>query len=274
VVTDELAGRLRLSDGEPAWRRLIEQIPALDEQFRSAKSELPFKHMPRVSFRSAQIAGTRWALLASAAGFVDPLLSTGFPLTLLGVARLATILAADWQTERFTSQLQNYAEHTDRELVATARLIGSLYASMANFPVFSALSLLYFAAASYAEAARRLGKPELASSFLLCEHPEFGPACVDLFDRARRHLTLAQSAKLIRDINNVIEPFNVAGLGRPERRNWYPVDPQDLLDAAGKLQADEAEISSMLERCGFGTRHSAITTEPEPQRELPLDAGN
>jgi len=265
AATDKLAARLRLSEGEPAWQRLLEQIPALQEQFRSAQVVQPFTHMPRVSFRSAQIAGSRWALLPSAAGFVDPLLSTGFPLTLLGVTRLAAILEQDWQTERFSPQLQIYAERTDRELLATAYLIGSLYATMGNFPVFTALSLLYFAAASYPEAARRLGKPELASSFLLCDHPQFGPACVQLFDRARRCMTPAESDKLIRDIHSVIKPFNVAGLARPERRNWYPVDAQDLLDAAGKLQATEAEITAMLERCGFGAQHSAVMSEPAPQ---------
>ena len=274
AATDELAARLGLSEGEPAWQRLLEQIPALQEQFRGAKAVRPFTHMPQVSFRSAQIAGSRWALLPSAAGFVDPLLSTGFPLTLLGVTRLAAILEEDWQTERFAPQLQIYAERTDRELAATARLIGSLYATMSNFPVFIALSLLYFAAASYSEAARRLGKPQLATSFLLCDHPLFGPACVQLFERARRRMTPAESDKLIRDIHSVIEPFNVAGLSRPERLNWYPVDAQDLLDGASKLHATEEEIMAMLERCGFDPQRSAITSEPEPQREQEPDAAN
>jgi tetracycline 7-halogenase / FADH2 O2-dependent halogenase len=67
--------------------------------------------------------------------------------------------------------LQAYTAQTDRELTATARLIGALYANMNNFPVFVALTLLYFAAASFSETARRLGKPHLAKSFLLCDDP-------------------------------------------------------------------------------------------------------
>lgn len=264
VATDELAGRLRLSDGEPAWQRLMTLIPALQEQFGAAKTELPFTHMPRVGFRSAQIVGSRWALLPSAVGFVDPLLSTGFPLTLLGVARLAEILEEHWETKEFSSQLQIYADRTDRALAATAQLIGSLYATMGNFLVFTALSLLYFAAASYSEAARRLGRPELASSFLLCDHPNFGPTCVRLFERARGRLKNEESEAFIRDIVSAIEPFNVAGLGRPERRNWYPVDAQDLLDGAGKLQATEEQITVMLKRCGFGSQQSAIRSGRGP----------
>src|SRR6266404_1824914 len=52
------------------------------------------------------------------------------------------------------------------ELKTTARLVGALYATMPRFEFFKALTLLYFAVASYSEAARRLGKGHLAESFL------------------------------------------------------------------------------------------------------------
>ena len=185
AATDALAEKLKLTDGADAWQRILHRIPALESQFAAAKAERPFTHMPRLAFRSATISGSRWALLPSAAGFVDPLLSTGFPLTLLGVARLAEIFEHGWETERFASRLQTYAAQTEGELLATGRLIASLYANMNNFSVFTSLSLLYFATASFSETARRLGKPHLASSFLLHNHPLFGPACLRLFERAR-----------------------------------------------------------------------------------------
>jgi FADH2 O2-dependent halogenase len=121
------------------------------------------------------------------------------------------------------------------------------------------LSLLYFAAASYSEAARRLGKAYLAASFLLCDHPVFWPQCVRLLDRARRPLTESESDALIRDILAAIEPFNVAGLGQHERRNWYPVEAKDLFESAGKLGAVREEISGMLQRCGFSPEPELIS---------------
>ncbi len=251
AATDNCAAPMRLSEGAPAWERLLERIPALQAQFVHARAERPFTHLPRLAFRSAAIAGERWALLPSAAGFVDPLLSTGFPLTLLGVARLAEILAHDWESDCFGARLQEYAAQTDGELLATAQLIGALYANMNNFDVFVALALLYFAAASFSESARRLKKPQLAPSFLLCAHPEFGPACTRLCARARQRLTADESRRLIAEILAAVEPFNVAGFGRPERRNWYPVDADDLLDAAGKLGASRQEVHALLKRCGF-----------------------
>ncbi len=122
---------------------------------------------------------------------------------------------------------------------------------MNNFSVFVAISLLYFAAASYSEAVRRLGKAHLASSFLLCSHPVFGSDSKRLLDRALHPLTESESSELVRDILSAVEPFNVAGLGRPERRNWYPALASDLLENAHKLEATRGEVLAMLARCGF-----------------------
>jgi tetracycline 7-halogenase / FADH2 O2-dependent halogenase len=251
AAVDELAQQLKFAEGGPAWQRLLALIPALDEQFAGARAERGFTHLPRLAFRSASIACARWALLPSAAGFVDPLLSTGFPLTLLGIGRLAEVIEQDWSQETFALKLREYAAQTDRELRATSRLIGALYANMDNFPVFTALTLLYFAAASFAESARRLAKAQLAPSFLLCTHPEFGRACGAICVRARQKLSAAESDTLIEQIYEAIDPVNIAGLGKLERRNWYPVEADDLLHAASKLQAGRDEVQALLKRCGF-----------------------
>lgn len=251
AATDGLAGELRFPEGEAAWTRLLQRIPVLREQFRDARAVQPFRHIARLGFRSAAISGKTWALLPSAAGFVDPLLSTGFPLTLLGVARLAGILERGWGTERFTGGLEEYAAATEAELLATARLIGAIYANLGNFPVFSAVSLLYFAAASYAETARRLGRPHLASSFLLHDHPQFGAECARVLEGACSVQRERDSEALIAEVYRVIEPIDVAGLTDRTRRNWYPVVRDDLLRAAHKVGAGHDEILQMLERCGF-----------------------
>ncbi len=207
---------------------------------------------------SGAVCGDRWALLPSAAGFVDPLLSTGFPLTLLGVSRLAEILENYWGSPEFNERLQNYETKTIGELLATSRLISGLYANMGDFPVFAALSLLYFAAASFSESARRLNKPQLASSFLLYDHPIFGPACRELLHRAKHTHSRPESDRLIEDIFCAIELFDVAGLSKRNRRNWYPVDAEDLFAAASKLGSNQSEIASLLDRCGFYPKIASV----------------
>lgn len=257
AATDAFAKEFRFAEGEAAWKRVLQRLPVLREQFAEAKAVQPFRHIPRLGFRSAAVTGTRWALLPSAAGFVDPLLSTGFPLTLLGVARLAEMLECDWETARFGDRLKAYAAQTDAELVAAARLIGALYANFGNFPVFSAVSLLYFAAASYAETARRMGRAELASSFLLHDHAHFGAKCARALERARTVYGDAESEAVIKEILGAIEPIDVAGLTNRARRGWYPVDAEDVLHAAHKVDASRDEVLEMLARCGFDAATSA-----------------
>jgi FADH2 O2-dependent halogenase len=247
AATAACANRLRLQEGAPAWDRLLEMLPDVADQFAGAIPQGPFTHAPRLSFRSGQITGRRWAMLPSAAGFVDPLMSTGFPLTLLGVSRLAEILENDGEPRC----LAQYAAETDNDLLATARLIGSLYASMDNFPLFVSLSLLYFAAASYAESARRLGRPHLAGSFLLHDVPAFDMPARALIDRARSIRGVAATEEFNREVIRAIEPFNIAGLGQPARRNWYPVDAEDFLNGAGKLGVGREEVSRLLDQSGF-----------------------
>ncbi len=90
------ARRLKLAEGALAWDRLLAELPTLAELFRDASPVTPFTYAPRLPFRTGAAAGDRWAMLPSAAGIVDPLLSTGFPLTLFGILRLAQILDEAW----------------------------------------------------------------------------------------------------------------------------------------------------------------------------------
>jgi FADH2 O2-dependent halogenase len=257
AATEKVARELALSEGEPAWQRLLERLPVVKALFKEATACQPFRYMPAVSFRSRTIVGRRWALLPSAAGFVDPLLSTGFVLTLMGIERLARIL----ETGDFAGGLQGYAQQTDSELLAACRLIGALYATMGNFRGFTAVSLLYFAAVSFSESALRLGKPELACGFLLDEHPEFGPAARALLECGYKLDGDADTLAFTEAVLRLIEPFNLGGFGDPARRNRYPVRGADLLDSGYKLGVGRAEIMEMLDRTGFWGR-SGRTADP------------
>lgn len=255
AATDALAGELRFFEGAPAWDRLLKRLPSVRAQFAGARATHPFVHAPRLSFLSGFVSAKQWALLPSAAGFIDPLLSTGFPLTLLGIERLARILETAWGREEFASRLFDYSMRTTMELLTTERLIAALYAAMGDFEMFTALSLLYFAAASFTETARRLAKPELAgASFLLADHPVFGPRFRYCVDAALRHPTGAARTELLERIRQTIEPVDVAGLSDMTRGNWYPARAGDLLAASHKLDASREEIEQMFSRCGFTGR--------------------
>lgn len=252
AITTRLARELRLEEGEAAWRRLLDRLPSVKAQFADARATLPFVHLPAVAFRNRAVCGDGWAMLPSAAGVIDPLLSTGFPLTLLGIGRLVDLLERTWSGPGREAALEEYAQQTQRELDATERLVASLYANMSDFDLFKRLTRLYFAAASFSETARRLGRHELAPGFLLCDHPAFGPASRAIAETAILRPTDRARANLCDQIDRTIEPFDLAGLGDDSRRDWYPVRADDLIAGGHKLGATEAEIDRLLERCGFG----------------------
>ncbi|MGH9163788.1 MAG: NAD(P)/FAD-dependent oxidoreductase [Vicinamibacteraceae bacterium] len=252
ALTDRTASAVAAAEGEAAWERLLATLPSVRDQFGSARAVLPFVHAARLAFRCRQVCGARWALLPSAVGVIDPLLSTGFPLTLLGLQRLLALLDATAEEgPGRDAALGAYARETQQELDVTEQLVAALYATMSDPVLFARLGLLYFAAASYSEAARRLGRPELAPGFLLHGHARFGPelrACADAGGTSPQGR--ARDALLDR-IDRAIEPFDTAGLLDRSRRNWYPVLAEDLLANASKLEAAVDDVHRLLERCGF-----------------------
>jgi len=251
ALTDRIAADVAAADGGPAWDRLLATLPSVEDQFRGSRAVHPFVHAPRLAYRSHRIHGRRWAMLPSAAGVIDPLLSTGFPLTLLGIARLVELLDETAEGREREAALGAYARITQAELDVTERLVAALYATMADVPLFKRLTLLYFAAASYSESARRLGRPELAPGFLLQGHPRFGR---ELRACAAAALVRPQGPardRLLRRIDRAVEPFDIAGLLDRERRDWYPVLAGDLVAGAPKLGASGDEIDRLLQRCGF-----------------------
>lgn len=246
-VSPELSQRLQLKTGAAGWARLLDQLPTVASQFADAEPVHPFVHLPSVTFRCHRGFGHRWALLPSAMGFLDPLLSTGFPLTLLGIRHLAELMEQDRVPD--PQRLETYVAENRANLEIAAELVGALHHNLARPGIFQALTMLYFAAASYSETALRLGKDEQAPGFLLRGRPGFHPALRDLCRQARQK-TLPE--RTFRDrVARTIEPINVAGLSDPRKRNWYPVEVADLHSNRDKLDADAQAIGEMLRRCGI-----------------------
>jgi len=256
ALTDGLASTLDLARPETAWHELLAQLPSVGHQFRRARAILPFVHVPRLAFRAQRIRGERWAMLPSAAGVIDPLLSTGFPLTLLGITRLLEVLETTSTGAQRNAALGEYALITDAELDVTEQLVAALYATMGDAALFKRLSLMYFAAASYSEAVRRLGRPGLAPGFLLHGHPQFGPEVLACATLASSPLTGEERERLLGRIDRAIEPFDTAGLLDDSRKSWYPVLSDDLIAGAPKLGATVEETYRLLERCGFDIHDS------------------
>ncbi len=244
----DLARELGAREPAGAWRKLLDRMPAVREQFAGAEAVTPFIHAARLPYRCMSPVLEGAAVLPSAMAFVDPLLSTGFPLTLLGVQRLGELLQESGGKPG-AEALTAYREQSLREVDAAARLVGACYRCFGDFPSFAALTMLYFAAASYSEMARRLDRRALANQFLLGNRPRF----TEVFDRycnfARTNgrLTPPQVEALYREL----DPFNIAGLCDPGKRNWYGVDLEDVVRGANKLDCTPAQVQSFFRSAGW-----------------------
>ncbi len=247
MLAPDLAREVRAEEGEPAWRRLIAMFPAIRRQFRQAEILSPFRFSGNPAFRTAAASGPGWWMLPSAAAFVDPLLSTGIPLTLLGVARAGEALEQAGDDEDLDRRLAALADRTLDEADTAAELVAALWKRFDDFPAFCAATMLYFAAASFGEASCRLGRDAIPG-FLGSDRPLLRSAIGRSLAEARE----ASAAGLTESVRREIEPWNVAGLLDPSRRNWYPVVADDLRAAAEKLDASATEIDALLARSGFG----------------------
>lgn len=250
AVTEALAAELQLADGEPAWQRFLARYPSIAAQFAGSQAIREFTWMPRLAWRVPVASGPSWAMLPSAAAFIDPLFSTGIPLTLLGIERLAAM----WGTGRpggapagWPSMLDEYSAVTLADADHAARFVAGCYAAFPRFREFTAYSMFYFAAASYSELARRLGVQTASARFLRADHQTFGPHTTTLAPSLRPAVDADAYA---RAVAAAIEPLNIAGLADPAKRNWYGVEIADAVRGAAKLGVSEAAVVDALIAAG------------------------
>ena len=262
AVTDALATELRLADGAPAWERFLSRYPSIAAQFANATPTREFTWMPRVSYRASTAAGGGWAMLPSAAAFIDPLFSTGIPLTLLGIERFADMLRRGGpldppdQGASKDAPLRTYAETTLAEADHTARFVAGCYAAFPRFEAFTAYSMFYFAAASYAEMQRRLTPDRVSGGFLRAADSEYAASLRELSPS----LCVPDSG-YVDGIARAVDRINIAGLCNRSRGNWYPVDMEDTVRAANKLGLSSDEVRAELARL---TPTSSLASTPAP----------
>lgn len=240
VIADPRA-REELASLSPdhAWERLLGRYPTLRAQFASARPTRPIGKIPRLQNRLARASGDGWVLLPHAFCFLSPLFSTGIAWSLLAVERLAGLL------EKGPEGFQRYGDLLNQEADHVQKLVAGAYGTMRDFDRFAAGSLLYFAAASFAEASQRL-LPGPADGWawngFLGSTDSVTREMVD-----RVHAAL-QGPNFEEEIRNAIAPRNLAGLADPARNRLYPVDMEPLVENAGLLGLTREEIRREIPR--------------------------
>ncbi|HVS64196.1 MAG TPA: FAD-dependent oxidoreductase [Thermoanaerobaculia bacterium] len=277
--TAALGLELEWDDPGSVWSSLVSRHPSLERQLREARPLREIAASPgAIQRRLARAAGARWAMLPQAYASFDALFSTGIAWSLVAVERLAASLGTMARSCSSAGELPGVREYERRlslEADQLERLLTLGYRHLDDFERFVESSLLYFALTSFAETRQRLLEPGAEPS---CRVEGLDPAWawdgflsaldpvgVELLERACRLSSgpSALDADSYRScIRSAIAPRNVAGLGDPERHPLYPVDPEAIIAAAGRLGIERAEARRLLPRLLSPRRFPALIRQP------------
>jgi len=256
--TDDELARLAASHPARAWNALLASYPSLEEQLGGARCEVGIFHVTQLQRRWRRAAGTGWAMLPFAFCFWSPLFSTGIAWSLVGVERLARRLEpfASPRAEPAPARLfADYSRRLGEESDHQAELLAVAYALTGRAAPFFSWSLLYFAAASFAEAEQRLLEPPAegwawgARGFLGARDRVLRRAVSALAPRARvLAVGEGDGTAFAAAVRAAIAPRDVAGLTLSGRRNLYAVEAGSLLAGAARLGLSRAELERRLPR--------------------------
>jgi FADH2 O2-dependent halogenase len=205
------------------WDRLIARYPSLARQTQSMQIVDPpggLRGTGRLQHRWVPAAGADWALLPGAAGFIDPLHSTGIAQSLFGIDRLAEIFAMHWGSERLAAALAESDRRVQAEITLIDRLVAACYATRRRPAAFHAAVMLYFSSVTTCE--RRVLAGE-SPAFLAADDSELSAVLL----RTAEWLATPAATERLSDtelqghVRDVIAPWNRVGLLHPEAGNMY-----------------------------------------------------
>ena len=226
LVLDEAKHPLDESlDATIEWQQWIDRYPSVRAMFAQAKlAAVPggLIRTPRLQRRWARCAGEDWALLPYAAGFIDPLHSSGIAHSLCGIELLARILDQQWHADTRAAALRDYDAALGQELDLVDELVAGCFATFHQFDLLVMASMLYFAAATTYERLRYEGKSPLA--YLCADQTEIGgllrEACTLIGQQASS--SSRGSIDHVRgQVASIIAPINHVGLLDPTLTNMY-----------------------------------------------------
>ena len=186
------------------WNRLIRRYPAISEQFEQNTQINPLVKTSRMQRKSVRYSGNNWAMLPSAAYFVDPLHSTGNAHTLYCIERIMNAIQTG-------DSLTSYETQLHEEISLIDDLVSGAYAVIDDFDSFTNIAMLYFAGADFSERKRRT---EGSASFINCQDKRFRETVSDWAEQAR-------SGNTIPNLKDAIEPWNCVGLCDESKQNMY-----------------------------------------------------
>ena len=128
VVLDGAIYKKSGLSAEEFLQQAIEEQPILMQQMRHAERVTPVRTAADFSYRSTRLTGDRWMLAGDAAGFIDPVFSSGVFLAVLGGEQAADALHVVLDHPRKRRKLfARYERHVNKAMDVYLRFVDAWY---------------------------------------------------------------------------------------------------------------------------------------------------
>lgn len=126
-------------DPEEEFFSFVNKFPAVARQFSRAKAVRNWVSTTRLQYGSSCLTGHRYCLLSHAAGFIDPLFSSGLVLTTSTVDLLAAQILKSFETNDFAvEKFQHIDEFFQTNVAFFDRVVGNSFLSFRDYELWDA----------------------------------------------------------------------------------------------------------------------------------------
>jgi flavin-dependent dehydrogenase len=137
VVMDTATFRAMKMSPEAALEKCLDEQPMILERMRNAERVSPVYSAGDYSYRNVQLFGDRWLLAGDAAGFIDPVFSSGVFLAIMSAEKAADALDQILRDESLKARLfKDYARCVNRVMEMYLTFVSSWYSGREFVEVF------------------------------------------------------------------------------------------------------------------------------------------
>jgi tetracycline 7-halogenase / FADH2 O2-dependent halogenase len=240
---------------EQEFYDFIKQFPDIQAQFKPARPVRDWARLERLQYAAHHIVGERFALLAHAAGFIDPLYSKGLYITHAQIFLMADLILKAKQTGDYSAQAFAPLETmTLNYITMHDRLVASSYKAWHNFKLWNVYEVLWLLGA-YLEYVRLImnrfrAKGQRARYIELMRSHRLAGGGFDVFFAIQEKIdTLMDQVNPEddADVDRTIAKVKVLFASFP----WLASTFKDLLEGKNHLPDAKLRINLLHPRLGF-----------------------
>lgn len=240
---------------EAEFYEFIQQFPDMATQLKDAHAVRDWVRIDRLQYSAHHIVGDRFALLAHAAGFIDPLYSKGLYVTHAQIFLLADLLLKAKQTGDYSAAAFAPLETMTLNYIAMHdRLVASSFKSWHHFKLWNVYEVLWLLGA-YLEYLRLITNRYRANgdraTYLELMHPHrLAGGGFPLFFEIQEKIDALLDAVDPDDeaeVDRVVADIEVQFARFP----WMPSAFKDLLDGKNHLPDNKLRLNLLNRQVGF-----------------------